>query len=48
MGAAEFVLGEKIKLIEKELQQYNKENRVLVLAHSKDKFTDKIYRKILI
>ena len=41
MGAAEFVLGEKIKLIEKELQQYNKENRVLVLAHSKDKFTDK-------
>lgn len=47
MGAAEFVLGEKIKLIEKELQQYNKENRVLVLAHSKDKFTDKNLPKSL-
>ena len=47
MGAAEFVLGEKIKLIEEELQQYNKENRVLVLAHSKDKFTDKNLPKSL-
>lgn len=38
MGAAEFILGENVKAIEKELQQYNKESRVLVLVHSKNNF----------
>ena len=38
MGAAEFILGENVKPIEKELQQYNKESRVLVLARSKNNF----------
>ena len=38
MGAAEFILGENVKAIEKELQQYNKESRVLVFVHSKNNF----------
>lgn len=41
MGAAEFVFGENFRLFKKELQQYAKENRVLVLAHSKNSFVNK-------
>ncbi len=41
MGAAEFVFGENFRLFKKELQQHAKENRVLVLAHSKNNFVNK-------
>lgn len=38
IGAAEFVLKEDVKKIENELKKYNIENRVLILAYSKNKF----------
>lgn len=41
MGAAEFILTKNFKSIENELKHYNKENRVLILAHSKNNFINK-------
>ena len=41
MGAAEVILGKNIGTIEKELRQYTEDNRVLILAHSKDNFVGK-------
>ncbi len=38
MGAAEFILKDKINSIKSELQQYTQENRVVILAHSKENF----------
>ncbi len=40
MGAADFVLSKDINLIKENLEKYAKKYRVLVLAHSKNKFND--------
>ena len=40
MGAAEFVLGKGVDFIKENLEQYAKKYRVLVLAHSENKFSD--------
>ncbi|MDQ5984008.1 MAG: Calcium-transporting ATPase CtpE [Eubacteriales bacterium SKADARSKE-1] len=40
LGAAEFILKDNINEIEEDLNKYNRENRVVVLAHSKNNFKD--------
>ena len=40
IGASEFVLGDQAKEIEKEINRYTEENRVLVLAHTSDVLKD--------
>ena len=41
MGAAEFILRDKCDSIKDQLQQLTKENRVVILAHSKENFIGK-------
>ncbi len=41
LGAPELVIGKNINKYEGILNEYSKENRILVLAHSKEKFTNK-------
>lgn len=40
MGAAEFILKDRCVNIQPDLQKYTGENRVLILAHSKENFVD--------
>lgn len=42
MGAPEFVLQDKYKEYEEEIENYSKDYRVIVLAHSKDDFNGKL------